>query len=72
MDDSFWQQVERARHLTGEEKVRESLQLFDRTRHIMLDGLRDENPGANEEKLLDLLSERLAINRAIENRRTHG
>jgi hypothetical protein len=72
MDDSFWQQVERARHLTGEEKVRECLQLFDRTRRIMLDGLRDENPGANDETLLDLLSERLTINRAIENRRTHG
>jgi hypothetical protein len=72
MDDSFRQQIERARQMTGEDKVRESLQLFDRTRRMMLDGLRDEYPDATEEKLLDLLSERLAINRILENRRVYG
>jgi hypothetical protein len=72
MDDSFRQQIERARQMTGEDKVRESLQLFDRTRRMMLDGLRDEYPDATEEKLLDLLSERLAINRILGNRRVYG
>jgi hypothetical protein len=72
MDSSTREQIERARQMTGEEKVRESLQLFDRTRRLMLDGLRDEFPRENEARLLELLGERLSINRAIENRRVYG
>ena len=66
MDESFWQQIERARLMTGEEKVRESLQLFERTSRLMLDGLRDENPNDTEEELRYKLYERLAINRKID------
>jgi hypothetical protein len=72
MDSSTREQIERARQMTGEQKVRESLQLFDRTRRIMLDGLRDENPGASQARILELLGERLSINRSIENRRANG
>ncbi len=72
MDESFWQQVERARRMTGEEKVRESLQLFDRTRRLMIDGLRNENPGISEDRLIELLGQRLSINRAVENKRVYG
>lgn len=72
MDSSTREQIERARQMTGEEKVRESLQLFDRTRRLMLDGLRDEFPRENEARLLELLGERLSINRTIENRRVYG
>jgi hypothetical protein len=66
MDESFWQQVERARQMTGEEKVRESLQLFERTAHLMLDGLRDEYPTLGEDELRAKLYQRLAINRKLE------
>ncbi len=66
MDESFWQQVERARNMTGEQKVRESLQLFERTSRLILDGLRDEFPGDSEEKLLQKLYARLEINRQVE------
>jgi hypothetical protein len=72
MDSSTREQIERARLMTGEQKVRESLQLFDRTRHLMLDGLRSENPSASEDRLLELLGERLTINRDLEDRRAHG
>jgi len=72
MDSSTREQIERARRMTGEEKVRESLQLFDRTRRLILDGLRDEFPGESEARLLELLGERLSINRTIENRRVYG
>ena len=72
MDSSTREQIERARRMTGEAKVRESLQLFDRTRRLMLDGLRDENPEASESQLLELLGERLRINRALEERRAYG
>ena len=66
MDDSYWQQVERARRMTGEEKIRESLQLFERTSRLMLDGLRDEFPNFGERQLLEKLYERLEVNRALE------
>jgi hypothetical protein len=52
--------------MTGEEKVRESLQLFERTAHLMLDGLRDEYPTLGEDELRAKLYQRLAINRKLE------
>jgi hypothetical protein len=66
MDESFQQQVERARRMTGEDKVRESLQIFERTSRLMLDGLRDEFPNLAEQQLLQKLYERLEINRELE------
>jgi hypothetical protein len=66
MDDSFDQQLERARRMSGEEKLRESLQLFERTSRLMLDGLRDEYPKLSEQQLLEKLYERLALNRELE------
>jgi hypothetical protein len=66
MDSSFHEQVERARRMTGEEKVRESLQLFERTSRLMFDGLRDEFPYLDNPQLLQKLYERLAINRELE------
>jgi hypothetical protein len=66
MDESFQQQVERARRMSGDEKLRESLQLFQRTSRLMLDGLRDEYPKLSEQQLLEKLYERLALNRRLE------
>jgi hypothetical protein len=66
MDDSFHQQIERARQMSGDEKVRESLQLFQRTSRLMLDGLRNEYPKLSEPQLLEKLYERLAFNRQLE------
>jgi hypothetical protein len=69
MDESSRQQIERARQMTGEQKVRESLQLFERTSALLLAGLRDEYPALSEHQLLQKLYERLAINRELENAR---
>lgn len=66
MDESFYQEVERARTMTGEEKVRESLQIFERTARLMLDGLRDQFPELTEQQTLQKLYERLAINRQLD------
>jgi hypothetical protein len=66
MDDSFRQEIERARHMSGEEKVRESLQIFERNSRLMLDGLRDEFPALSEQQLLEKLYQRLAVNRELE------
>jgi hypothetical protein len=70
MDDSFSQQLNRARNMSGEQKVRESLQIFERTSRLMLAGLRDENPGISDHQLLQKLYERLEINRQLETSRS--
>lgn len=66
MDESFHQQVERARRMSGNEKVRESLQIFERTSQLMMDGLRNEFPSLPEQQLLQKLYERLEINRTLD------
>jgi hypothetical protein len=66
MDDSLRQEIDRARHMTGEEKMRESLQIFERNSRLMLDGLCDEFSAFSEQHLLQKLYERLAVNRQIE------
>jgi len=66
IDALFWERVEAARAMPPEEKVRLSLQLFDRTCRIMADGIRDEFPDANEHRLQEILRERLALARRLE------
>jgi hypothetical protein len=66
MDREFLEQIERARYMTGSEKVSESLQIFERTSRLMLDGLRNEFPGLSEQELLHNLYERQEINRQME------
>jgi hypothetical protein len=65
MDDYSPQEIERARLMTGEEKMRESLQVFERTSRLMFDGLRDEFPTLSEDHILQKLYERLAVNRGL-------
>ena len=66
MDDSFWQQVERARKMTGDERVREGLALFDRAVRIMTDGIRHQFPDAAEEEVRRIRHERLTLIRRLE------
>lgn len=65
MDDYSPEEIERARGMTGEEKLRESLQVFERSSRLIFDGLRDEFPGLPEQQLLQKLYDRLALNRKI-------
>jgi hypothetical protein len=66
MDDSFRQQVERARRMTGDERFREGLALCDRTFRLMKDGIRHQFPNASSEEVSRILRQRLAACRAIE------
>jgi hypothetical protein len=66
MDSDLLEQIERARHMSGGEKVSESLQIFERSSRLMLDGLRNEFPLLSEQELQNKLYERLAINRQME------
>jgi hypothetical protein len=69
MDDSFRQQVERARRMSGDQRFREGLALCDRAFRLMKDGIRHQFPQATPEEVMRILRERLAIIRAIEAKR---
>ncbi len=66
MDDSTREQIERARNQSGGEKMRESLQVFERNSRMMRDGIRHQFPHLSEQQLLQKLYEYLAINRELE------
>jgi hypothetical protein len=68
MDAAFWQQVERARRMTGDERFREGLALFDRALRLMSDGIRHQFPQATPAEIAAICRKRLAINRACESR----
>jgi hypothetical protein len=69
MDDSTRQQIERARRMTPDERVREGLALCDRTFRLMQDGIRHQFPQATPQDVLRILRERLDKVRAIEAKR---
>lgn len=66
MDESFWQQVERARRMTGDERIREGCALFDRALQLMTDGIRHQFPNATPDEVHRIRRERLARIRSIE------
>jgi hypothetical protein len=69
MDAGFWQQVERARRMTGDERFREGLALFDRALGLMSDGIRHQFPQATPSEIASIRRKRLAISRACESSR---
>ena len=68
INDLYWEQVRRARAMSGDSKVLEGLQLFDRSCRIMADGIRYQFPQASEQDVLRILRERLALARRLEYR----
>lgn len=66
MDDSFWEEVERARKLTGAEKMSASLRLFDESSRRMLAGIKSQFPRVGEEVALRIRRERIDIIRKLE------
>ena len=66
MDDSFWDEVERSRRLTGGERMSESLRLFDEAARRMLAGIKAQFPAMSDEEARHLCRERLDTIRRIE------
>ncbi len=67
-DENYHERVERARRLPPAEKVLASLQLFDFTSKIMADGIRGQFPEADELRVQEILRQRLALGRRLEDR----
>ena len=66
IDELYLDKVRAAREMSPEQKLLAGPRLFERSCRIMLDGLRHENPDAGEERLQQLLRERLALIRRLE------
>lgn len=64
--DLYREEVQRARVRPAAEKLLDGPRLFDLTRRIMADGLRDRFPGADENEVQRILAEQLARLRRLE------
>jgi hypothetical protein len=60
--------IDAARRRAPADKLRDGLQLFDRTVRIMADGIRHEQPDADEPRVFRILRERLRLARTLETR----
>ena len=68
IDELYLDKIRAARQMSPERKFFAGPRLFARCRRVMLDGLRHENPDADEPRLKELLRERLALLRRVRGR----
>jgi hypothetical protein len=68
IDGLFWERVQKARRMSPEDKLFAGARLFDRSCRIMADGIRSQFPDANEHSVQEILGQRLAIARRLEDR----
>lgn len=68
VDDMRREEILEASKIPPERKLALGLELFDRVRAVMLAGIRDQHPDANESEIRRILVQRLEIARRLENR----
>ena len=66
VDEIYLQRVRRARATPPEQKILDSFRLFEFSHRIMLDGIRSENPEADESQIQELARRRFEILRRLE------
>jgi hypothetical protein len=69
-DAIYRERVEKARRMSPEDKLLGGARLFDRSCQIMAAGIRWQFPNADEQQVGEILRERLAVARRLENRRS--
>jgi len=69
IDEIYRDRVQRARQMSPEDKFFAGARLFDRSCRIMVDGIRVQFPDADERRVQEILRERLAIARRLEQHR---
>jgi len=70
IDAIYWERVQKARRMSPEDKLFAGARLFDRSCRIMADGIRSQFPEADEHRVQEILRERLALVRRLEERRS--
>ncbi len=66
IDELYRQELREARAMAPAEKVRAGQQLFEAACRVTLAGIRNQNPGASEERCLEILRQRLVLQRRLE------
>lgn len=66
VDSIYRERVLRARQTPAEEKMLDGPRLFDFCCRIMADGIRDQYPEADEQRVQEILHARLALLRRLE------
>ena len=69
IDRIYRDRVLRARQTPPEEKLLDGARLFDMSCRIMMDGIRHEHPDADEERVREILVERVRLLRRLEEAR---
>ena len=59
MDASFWNEVARAKRMTGSQRLTESLRLSDEAAERMLAGIKSEFPGISDGEARSIRRERI-------------
>jgi hypothetical protein len=68
-DAIYRDRVRRARAESPEEKMRDGARLFDYACSITLAGIRNQYPDADEKRVAEILCERIALSKRLEQRR---
>ena len=66
IDETYLQRVLRARAMSPEEKLDAGPRLFEYACRITLEGIRHQFPDADERRVQEILAERLALRRKME------
>jgi hypothetical protein len=66
IDDLYRERVLRARATPPEQKLLDSLRLFELSCRIMMDGIRNENPEADDLQVREILARRFELLRKLE------
>ena len=66
IDELYRDKVAAARRMSPSDKLLAGARLFDYACRITMSGIRQQHPEADDEKLLEILRERLALARRLE------
>ncbi len=66
IDELYREELREARAMKPAEKIVAGQQLFEGACRITLAGIRNQNPGASEEQCLEILRQRLVLQRRLE------
>ena len=69
IDAIYRERVHRARRTPPEEKLLDGPRLFEMACRITMDGIRMQHPDADEAQIRDILAQRLALRRRLEDGR---
>jgi hypothetical protein len=65
-DEIFRERVLRARRMPQEEKLLDGPRLFDLACRVTMDGIRQQHPDADDQRVREILRQRLALRRRLE------